>query len=656
MIKTNKYILLIFFIISVITSISKAETLEDIGKELGEIRQEIADLKISNVEEAIKIDSALIELEQVMDFVEKNVQKGDLEIAISTINIAETTLKDISKSIPSELKSIKIETGNEFNDQEMQEISKITDGLNKNTKIQKEKIFKDISLVQKKGLDVNTISKNISASGIKTSLISNKVNKNLVANTSLQKELSDQEKYGAIIGNSPEKVSVAMRQVNVIQSGNPKDHRALEIEKYGIEAGLSKAQIQKGIDAVYSGNIKAETEVTKEIYSKLSQDQNWEVQTADIDGMIQQNIAVEKAASAILNSGIDFAKGTNNKAIDILSNQVAKILANTTDQATIDKITYKIGRTKYEIWEDPNAVAANMIAEIAGPDQVTALVNIKNDQKFGITESLVEQAARTEAFMNNDIDSFVAASKGSLENVKLSQTDKAQLGEVYKEAISSKSLSASVNSIDGEFKSAASIAAISDLEDMKKAKEIINQNDVTSKAFEKFINTKYEGDGSEWKAARKEYLEAFSLSEELNVKNNMNLDSASKLLEAAGDISSSLSSTTKSAATDVSASVSEAAKDVATSVSTSVAENTNEIAQDIAKEVAQEVAEEVAQEVSKDLAKEVAEEVGKTLADLKAEERAAWEEYSKDGWNMEKKQKHLDASEAVRKKERETSQ
>ena len=417
---------------------------------------------------------------------------------------------------------------------------------------------------------------------------------------------------------------------------------------------MSEAQIQKGIDAVYSGNIKAETEVTKEIYSKLSQNQNWEVQSADIDAMMQQNIAVEKAASAILNSGIDFGKGTNNKAIDILSNQVATILANTTDQATIDKITYKIGRTKYEIWEDPNAVAANMIAEIAGPDQVTALVNIKNDQKFGITESLVEQAARTEAFMNNDIDSFVAASKGSLDNVKLSQTDKAQLSEVYKEAISSKSLSASVNSIDGEFKSAASIAALSDAEDMKKAKEIINQNDVTSKAFEKFINTKYEGDGSEWKAARKEYLEAFSLSEELNVKNNMNLDSASKLLEAAGDISSSLSSTTKSAATDVSASVSEAAKDVATSVSTSVAENTNEIAQDIvAQEVAQEVADEIGQDVAKDIAKEVKEEVGKSLEDLKAEKDAAWDAYSKDGWNAQKHRDYLDASSAYDKKVRE---
>ena len=71
MIKINKYLLLIIFIFFGIISISKAETLEDIGKELGEIRQEIADLKISNVEEAIKIDSALIELEQVMDFVEK---------------------------------------------------------------------------------------------------------------------------------------------------------------------------------------------------------------------------------------------------------------------------------------------------------------------------------------------------------------------------------------------------------------------------------------------------------------------------------------------------------------------------------------------------------------------------------------------------------
>ena len=34
-----------------------------------------------------------------------------------------------------------------------------------------EKISKDISLVQEKGLDVDTISKNISASGIQTSLI-----------------------------------------------------------------------------------------------------------------------------------------------------------------------------------------------------------------------------------------------------------------------------------------------------------------------------------------------------------------------------------------------------------------------------------------------------------------------------------------------------
>ena len=667
MFKSIKYTL-IFIIFLSLGNISKlnAESLEDIGKELSEIREEISKLKTSNVKEAIKIDSALTELDQVVEFVQKNVKKGDLETAIATINIAETTIKDISKSIPSEFKATKVKAGKEFNKKEMKEITNITNGLNKNTAIKKEKIAKDIESVQSEGLDVKTISQNISASGIKTSLVTNTVNKNLIANTSLQKELADQEKYGAIIGNSPDKVSVAMKQVNVIQSGNPKDHRALEIEKYGIEAGLSKAQIQKGIDAVYSGNIKAETEVTKEIYSKLSQNQNWEVQSADIDAMMQQNIAVEKAANAILNSGINFSKGTNSQAIDVLSNQVATILAGTTDQAIIDKITYKIGRTKYEIWADPNAVAANMIAEIAGPDQVNALVNVKNDQKFGITNSLVEQAARTESFMNGDIDSFVAAGKGSLESVQLSAEDKAKLGDVYKSAISSKSLSASANNAVGEFKSAASIAAKSQAEELQNANDVLNQNKIRMDAFNKFTNTKYEGDGAEWKAARKDWLDSEQIMQELNTTKNMSVDAATKAIQAAGEVSSSLGSTAKSAATEVSSSVSETAKSAATEVSSSVSETAQEVASEVsssvsetATEVAKEVAKEVAdtaKDVAKETAKEATQDIVESSSDLRKELEEAGREmteaYSTMGEDyenfLEKKNKWIEADKKYR--------
>ena len=649
-----KFIIVIFTVINI--SNIKAETLEDIEKELSNIRSEISELKTSNFKEAVKIDSALSELDQIVDFVEKNVKSGNLDVAISSLNIAETAVKDIAKSIPSEFKATTVEAGKEYSASEMKQITNITDGLNKNKAMQKQEIAKNIEVAQSEGLDVNSISQNISASGIKTSLVTNTVNKNLISQTNLDNEFANQAKYGAIIGNTPEKVNVAMKQVNVIQSGNPKDHRALEIEKFGIEAGLSSAQIQKGVAAVYSGNLKAETEVTKEIYSKLSQNSDWTVQTADIDAMMQQNIAVEKAATAILKSGIDFAKGTNNKAIEILSSQVATILAGTTDQATIDKITYKIGRTKYEIWKDPNAVAANMIAEIAGPDQVNALVSIKNDQNFGISKSLVEQAASVQANLNGDVNSFIAAGKGSLPSVSLSSADKAQLSVVYSQAASSKSLSASVSSTIGELKSATSIAAVSQAKDLKNANSIIEQNKITMDAFNKFSSTKYEGDGSEWQDARKEWLDASRLTQEIQSSNEMSFDAATKAIEAAGDISSAVGNTAKSVASDASSSVSETAKSAASSVSSSVSETAKSAASSVsttvsetAKEISTEVSSSVA-ETAKDVAKEVTQtayEAAKELTDTAAEfAKEAVKEATKDSIQDQIKDLDIQSTEA----------
>ena len=621
-----KFIIIVFTVLN--TSNIKAETLEDIGKELSVIRSEISELKTSNFKEAVKIDSALSELDRVVDFVEKNVKSGNLDVAISSLNIAETAVKDIAKSIPSEFKTTIVEAGKEYNASEMKQITNITDGLNKNTAIQKQEIAKNIEVAQSEGLDVNSISQNISASGIKTSLVTNTVNKNLISQTNLDNEFANQAKYGAIIGNTPEKVNVAMKQVNVIQSGNPKDHRALEIEKFGIEAGLSSAQIQKGVAAVYSGDLKAETEVTKEIYSKLSQNSDWTVQTADIDAMMQQNIAVEKAATAILKSGIDFGKGTNNKAIEILSSQVATILAGTTDQATIDKITYKIGRTKYEIWKDPNAVAANMIAEIAGPDQVNALVSVKNDQNFGISKSLVEQAASVQANLNGDVNSFIAAGKGSLPSVSLSSANKAQLSNVYSQAASSKSLMATASDAAGEFKSAASIAAVSQAEDLKKANSIVQQTKISMDAFNKFNSTEYEGDGSEWKAARKEWLDSEKLRQDLQVSNNMSSIAAQMAVTAAGDISSSLGDTAKSAASDASSSVSETAKAAASSVSSTVSKTAKAAASSVASSVA-ETAKEAAKEVASSVAETAKEAVKESVKEAisQSDVDKAWNDY-----------------------------
>ena len=61
------------------------ESLEDIAKEISKIRQEISQLQSSNVKEAIIIDKSLQELDQVMEFVNKNIENGDIKGAINTL-------------------------------------------------------------------------------------------------------------------------------------------------------------------------------------------------------------------------------------------------------------------------------------------------------------------------------------------------------------------------------------------------------------------------------------------------------------------------------------------------------------------------------------------------------------------------------------------
>ena len=51
--------------------------------------------------------------------------------------------------------------------------------------------------------------------------------------------------------------------------------RILEIEKYGIYAGLSDAEINKGINAIQNDDWEAQKEVTKSIYKGLSKSSEW---------------------------------------------------------------------------------------------------------------------------------------------------------------------------------------------------------------------------------------------------------------------------------------------------------------------------------------------------------------------------------------------
>jgi hypothetical protein len=57
-----------------------------------------------------------------------------------------------------------------------------------------------------------------------------------------------------------------MREVNVVLDSDPRKARAFEIEKYATYAGLSKEQIQNGIDAVNNDDWDTQKDIFKRNY------------------------------------------------------------------------------------------------------------------------------------------------------------------------------------------------------------------------------------------------------------------------------------------------------------------------------------------------------------------------------------------------------
>ena len=165
----NSYLkIFVLFLLVGFNGSLKAQTLEELSSEINEIREEISNLDKSSSIEAIKIDKSLKELNKVVDFVEKQVDTNDIETAISSLNIAEKTIQDISKAVP-ELYSVeKVKEGKEFPVEQLQEVMIISKKIKK-TKINKNiKISEDIINVKSKGLDVLEIANNINQIGIKT--------------------------------------------------------------------------------------------------------------------------------------------------------------------------------------------------------------------------------------------------------------------------------------------------------------------------------------------------------------------------------------------------------------------------------------------------------------------------------------------------------
>ena len=624
-----------------------------------------AELAAEQVSAQASIDKALNELNDATSFMQENISKGDIEAAIAALAVVDVALSDVSKNVPYDFKS-KIEyEGENLTESQMKKISSITNNIKNKKEDDYQELKEQIETATSKGLPVEEITKKIISSGIDTPKLNNYYKQ--ASNDSLRKNLSDSIKYSGIIGKDKQSVSLAVKQVSVLKSGDPKKLRAFEIEKYGKAAGLSNEMISKGVDAVYNGDISFEKEISKSILQKLKSNPDYQVgniTNTDIDKMMDEQIATEQAAYQILNSKIDFGTGTKSVQVKKLANDVEKILKGKVDAAKISQIKYNITRSA-SIITNENQLAAQLIANVNGQEYVNALTQINIGSK-----SIAEQAAAVEASLTGNMETFRQITRSSSNQTlsSMSVDEVNQLTKVYSEVINSQNLT---NQLNQEVK-----LAIANQEIAQNNMKFANTKEISNLANNEFSAKKLEMDKlqEEYKSIlENQKAGTSSLNEVLEVQKQIQSlsgelsslqiaassasEAAKEAAEAVGEAKAA-ANVAKEAAKGVA--VSDVAKEVAAvkeqvqaevkaelGSAQSFADELKEIRETVQKETA--MVRQTADELREELKSEIAEAgVVDTIADLQQKEREAWNEYAKyrigdPGWAAAR-EKHLNAS------------
>ena len=148
----KKILINLIIIILFLSKIAFAETLEDLKNEINDIRDKISNLETSDIPEAITIDKSIKEIDGIIDFANENIDKGEIDAAISSLNFAEKTISDISKIIPKMYSSEVISESLNFTEEQNNQILKINKNISLNKMLKSKDLASDIIEIEKKGL------------------------------------------------------------------------------------------------------------------------------------------------------------------------------------------------------------------------------------------------------------------------------------------------------------------------------------------------------------------------------------------------------------------------------------------------------------------------------------------------------------------------
>ncbi len=204
-------------------------------KETNIIRKQLSSLPAGDSKQSKIFDDAIREIDQVTEFAQENFNPNNFEITEKTLNYLDRSLSDINNSLPKRISNdLSVVDMKNLEDKELEQIFQTSEAIKASKKQKLTSLVKDMTLIEKKGLNLFVVSKNINDLGLKTVSFED-IAKTVVDEPSLKSEVLDAAKRGI----SPEEFK---KQMEVI----------VEAEKLGIaestanvlkaakEAGFSK--------------------------------------------------------------------------------------------------------------------------------------------------------------------------------------------------------------------------------------------------------------------------------------------------------------------------------------------------------------------------------------------------------------------------------
>ena len=199
--KINLFIFTFIIFIFLLTSLVKGDddlekNYNNFVKETKSIRNQLNSLPSSNSTELAAIDNAIKQMDQAIEFAQENFKTNDFEITEKTLNFVNRSLADINNSVPKEfVNDLTVVDMSELKDKELKEVYQVSIEMKNNKKKELTSLVKDMAEVDKKGLNLFEVSKNINDLGVKTISIQD-IAKTLVENPEIKSEVLESAEKG----------------------------------------------------------------------------------------------------------------------------------------------------------------------------------------------------------------------------------------------------------------------------------------------------------------------------------------------------------------------------------------------------------------------------------------------------------------------------